>query len=290
MPMPDALIPPALVVVVLGLLASLGWGVADFGGGLASRRAPVLGVLGGSQAASLLLAVPLLLVRDEPTMQPADIGISVAGGGMGALGLALLYRGLSVGRMGVVAPVAAVITASLPVSFGFLTEGIPSVLAIAGIGAAIVSVVLVSRSPDTGDGRPSGLPYGLAAGATFGLYAISASQLGDDLVLSPTIVIRVTSVILIAGWILLRGQLWRVERRLWPVLLVVGTIDMLATASYISSLSVGPIAIAAILASLYPVVTTVLAAVVLRERITPVHAVGIAAAGAAVAVIAWATA
>lgn len=290
MPMPDALIPPALAVVVLGLLASLGWGVADFGGGLASRSAPVLGVLGGSQAASLLLAVPLLLLRDEPSMQPLDVAISVAGGGLGALGLGLLYRGLSVGRMGVVAPVAAVLTASLPVTFGFLTEGIPSELAIVGIGAAIASVVLVSRSPDTADGRPRGLRYGIAAGLTFGCYTISASQLGDDLVFSPTIVIRVTSVILIAAWILLRGQPWRVERRLWPMLLLIGTIDMLATASYIASLSIGPLAIAAILASLYPVVTTLLAAVVLRERITPVHAVGIVAAGVAVVLIAGATA
>lgn len=290
MRMPDALIPPTLVVVVLGLLASLGWGLADFGGGLTSRRAPVLGVLGGSQAASLLLAVPLLLIRNEPSMRTLDVAIGIAGGGLGALGLALLYRGLSVGRMGVVAPVAAVVTASLPVAFGFLTEGIPSALAIVGIGAAIVAVVLVSRSPGTGDGRPSGLRYGLAAGATFGFFAISASQLGDGLVFSPTIVIRITSVIVIAAWILVRRQAWRVERRLWPVLLVIGIMDMLATASYISAIAVGPLAIAAILASLYPVVTTLLATVVLRERITALHGVGILAAGAAVVLIAGATA
>src|SRR5687768_5938206 len=81
MRMPETLIPPALAVVVLGLLASLGWGVADFGGGLASRRAPVLGVLLGSQLASLAVGLPYLLVfGGEPAMRPQDLAISVVGG------------------------------------------------------------------------------------------------------------------------------------------------------------------------------------------------------------------
>lgn len=275
---------------MLGLLSSLGWGVADFGGGLASRRAPVLGVLGGSQAASLLIAGPLLLARGEAAMHGTDYVIAALGGVLGAVGLALLYRGLAIGRMGVVAPVAAVLTAALPVAFGFLTQGIPSAFAILGIAAAVASVVLVSRAPDTGDGRPSGLRYGLAAGTIFGLFTITASQLSDDVVFGPTIVIRITSVTVISAWILLRGQPWRVERRLWPMLLLVGVIDMLSTVSYLSAIAIGPLAIASILASLYPVVTTVLAALVLRERVTTTHAAGILAAGVAVALIAGATA
>jgi drug/metabolite transporter (DMT)-like permease len=291
MRMPDALVPPALAVVVLGLLASLGWGVADFGGGLASRRAPVLGVLLGSQLASLAVGLPLLLVFSrEPAMRPLDLAISIAGGVLGASGLALLYRGLSVGRMGVVAPLAAVLTATLPVGFGFLTEGIPSFVAIIGIGFAAVSVVLVSRAPAEPDGRPSGIRYGLAAGVIFGLFTVSASQLADDLILSPTIVIRVASVTVLIAWILVRRQPWRVERRLWPALVGIGVIDMSATASYLSAIAVGPLAIAAILASLYPVVTTILAALVLKERIRPIHAAGIAAAGLAVVLIAGASA
>ena len=288
MRMPETLIPPALAVVLLGLLASLGWGIADFGGGLASRRAPVLGVLLGSQLASLAVGGPIALLGNEPAMRTVDVAIAVAGGLLGATGLALLYRGLAVGRMGVVAPVAAVLTATLPVAFGFLTEGIPSSVAIIGIGFAAVSVVLVSRTPATDDDRPSGLRYGLAAGAIFGLFTISASQLADNLILSPTVVIRVASVTAVTTWILVRRQPWRVERRLWPALLAIGVIDMSATASYLSAIAVGPLAIAAILASLYPVVTTVLAALVLRERIHFVHAVGIAAAGVAVVLIAGA--
>jgi drug/metabolite transporter (DMT)-like permease len=290
MRMPDTLISPTLAVVALGLLASLGWGIADFGGGLASRRAPVLGVLVWSQFASLMVGIPILLAGHEPAMQPVDYLISIIGGGLGATGLGLLYRGLSVGRMGVVAPVAAVITATLPVSFGFVTQGVPSILSIIGIGFAVVSVILVSRAPAAPDGRPSGLAYGIAAGTVFGLFTISASFLGDGLILSPVVAIRVTSVLVVASWILLRHEPWRVARALWPALVVVGVMDMSATAAYLSAIEVGPLAIAAILASLYPVVTTILAALVLRERVAAIHAVGIAAAGAAVMLIAGASA
>lgn len=277
-------------IVILGLLASLGWGVADFGGGLASRRGPLLGVLLGSQLASLVVGAAILSFIQEPAMQPLDLAISIAGGVLGAAGLALLYRGLSVGRMGVVAPVAAVITATLPVGFGFLTDGVPSIIAVVGIAFAVISVVLVSRAPATRDGRPSGIWYAVAAGVILATFAISATGLTEGLIMSPVVVIRVTSVLSICAWLFFRRQPWRVERRLWPALLAVGIIDMSATAMYLAAIAIGPLAIAAVLASLYPVITTILAALVLRERVTRIHAVGIAAAGAAVALIAGASA
>jgi drug/metabolite transporter (DMT)-like permease len=283
---PNLPVPPTLAVVGLGLLASLGWGLADFGGGLTSRRAPVLAVLFGSQLASLIVGAPILLFISEPAMRPLDVVVSVIGGVLGATGLALLYRGLSVGRMGVVAPVAAVLTATIPVVFGFATEGVPSILAIVGIAAAGFSVVLVSRSSQETDGRPTGVFYALGAGTLFGLFTINVSQLADDLVLSPIIVIRVASVLSVATLILVRREAWRVPRPLWPALAGVGLMDMSATGAYLTAIAIGPLAIASILASLYPVVTTILAALLLRERVTPVHAAGILAAGIAVVLIA----
>jgi len=286
---PDLPIPPSLTVVALGLLASVGWGLGDFGGGLTSRRAPFLGVLLGSQVASLFVGVPILLLVREPAMRPADVALSILGGLLGGSGLALLYRGLSVGRMGVVAPVAAVLTATMPVIFGFVTEGLPSILAVVGIAAAGLSVVLVSRSPEAADGRPSGLRYAVGAGTLFGLFTIVVSQLDDALVLSPIILIRVASIACVALLIVGLRQEWRVPPSLWPALLGVGTMDMAATGVYLVAIAIGPLAIASILASLYPVVTTVLAALLLRERVTPAHAAGILAAGVAVVLIAGAS-
>jgi drug/metabolite transporter (DMT)-like permease len=279
-----------MAVVILGFLASLGWGVADFGGGLSSRRAPVLGVLLWSQVASMAIGVPAFLVSGEPPMQGQDLGIAALGGFLGAAGLALLYRGLAVGRMGVVAPVAAVLMATVPVLFGFAVEGVPSMFAIAGIGFAVASVTLVSRSPAPPDGRPSGIWYAVAAGVTFASFTIAASGLGDGLVVSPVVVIRVVSIVAIASWIVARRAAWRVPRRLLPLLFAIGVIDMAATGAYLSAIAIGPLAIAAILGSLYPVVTTILAAVVLRERISRIHAVGIVTAAVAVVLIAGGTA
>lgn len=276
--------------MILGLLASLGWGVADFGGGLTSRRGPVLGVLLISQVASLLVGLAIFAIRSEPAMRPLDILISVTGGTLGAAGLALLYRGLSIGRMGVVAPVAAVLTATLPVVFGFITEGVPSIFAIAGIASAIVSVILVSRAPAAADGRPSGIWYAVGAGVIFATFTISASGLSDGLILSPLVLIRVTSILAITGWLLARRQPWRVERSTLPALFAIGTMDMAATAAYLAAIAIGPLAVAAILASLYPVITTMLAALVLHERISRVNALGIFAAGTAVVLIAGAAA
>jgi drug/metabolite transporter (DMT)-like permease len=286
--MPEALIPPSLAVVALGLLASVGWGVADFGGGLTSKASPVLGVLGGSQAIGLLVGIPLFLALDEPAMQTRDMLISIGGGILGAVGLALLYRGLSVGRMGVVAPVAAVLTSAVPVAYGFLTQGMPSGLAVVGIALAVAGVTLVSRVPGGDDGRPSGLWYAVAAGVTFGIFTVGASFLADDLILGPVVTIRITSVVAIAGFLLIRRTPWRVPRRSWPALLFIGVADMAATATYLTAIQIGPLAIAAIMASMYPIVTTLLATVVLRERVTRTHAAGIVAATLAVVLIAGA--
>ena len=286
MPVPDLLLSSTLVVAGLGLIASLGWGIADFGGGLASMRAPVLGVLFTSQLFSLVIAIPLVLLVPEPPMRTGDLVLAGLGGASGAFGLALLYRGLSVGRMGVVAPVAAVITAGMPVAVGFVTEGIPSVLVIAGIVLAGVGVVLVSFSPAPAGGRASGLPYGIGAGILFGLFPILTSGISDEVLAQPVVTVRIASILSIAVFLLVRRPAWRVPRRLWPAMFGLGIVDMIATAAFLAAISIGPLAIAAVLTSLYPVVTVLLAALVLRERISALHAVGIAAAAAAVVLIA----
>jgi drug/metabolite transporter (DMT)-like permease len=176
------------------------------------------------------------------------------------------------------------------VLFGFATEGVPSVFALIGIAFAIVSVVLVSRQPAANDGRPSGIQYAIGAGTVFALFTISASQLADDLIISPVVAFRFASILTVATWILVGRQPWRVSRRLLPALLAIGVIDMAATATYLNAIAIGPLAIAAILGSLYPVLTTILAVVVLRERVTSTHVIGIIAAGAAVVLIAGANA
>jgi drug/metabolite transporter (DMT)-like permease len=271
---------------VLGVAASVGWGIADFGGGLASRRGPLLGVLLSSQLVALAIALPLAGLAGEPALSTPDIGLAVAGGIAGSAGLAALYRGLSVGRMGVVAPLAGVLTALVPVGAAIVLEGPPSPPVVAGIVVALGSVVVVTRSDDGAGERPSGLIWGLVAGFAFGFFVLAISQLSDSVVFAPLAIVRGVEALVIAIAILVSRGAWRVPRASWWLIVLVGTLEMASNVAFVGASHAGPLAIAASLSSLYPVVTVVLAAFVLREQVTLARAIGVGLAGLAIALIA----
>ncbi len=216
---------------------------------------------------------------------PADVPWSLAGGLTGGIGIVALYRALAVGRMGVVAPVTGVIAAVTPVVAGIALEGAPMLIVLIGIGLAIVAVVLVSRVDD-GRAGPSGLGLALLAGVGIGAFGVAISQISDDHVFGPLAIIRSTEAVLIIALVVLGRQSWRPERRLLPAMSGVGFLDMVGNAAFILAVQSGALAVAAVLSSLYPVTTVILAGTVLRERITRSHALGMALAIGAIACIA----
>jgi drug/metabolite transporter (DMT)-like permease len=232
-----------------------------------------------------LVALLLAVVRGEGTPLPADVGWSVVGGLAGGIGISALYQGLAVGRMGIVAPITGVIAALIPVSVGFIFEGLPTPLVMAGIGLALVAVVLVSRVSDDRAG-PSGLGLALLAGFAIGALGVAIAQISDGHVFGPLTVLRATEALLIGTIVLAGHRAWRPNPRLWPALAGVGVLDMAGNGAFILAVQAGSLAVAAILSSLYPVTTVVLATVFLGERITRTHAAGIALAVAAIACIA----
>jgi drug/metabolite transporter (DMT)-like permease len=272
-------------VVAFGLLSAVAWGIADFGGGLASRRATLFGVVLVSQAVGLVVALFLAVLRGEPWPGPSDVGWSVLSGIIGSAGVLALYGGLAVGRMGVVAPVAGVLGASIPVLAGILLEGLPPPIVIAGIGLAIVAVVLVSRvRGHPGSGR-SGLELGLAAGLCIGLFNVTISRIDESIVFGPVSIVRIVQIVLVSTVMLVARRPGAVPRRLLPPVAAIGILDMTGNAAFLFAEQTGPLAVASILSSLYPVTTVILAAIVLRERVTRDHAVGIAAAAVAILLI-----
>src|SRR4051812_43234022 len=144
---------PEVAVVVLGLASALCWGSGDFGGGLVTRRAPVLAVVAVTQAVGAVAAATLAVVRGEPFPASGDLAIAAVAGMFGLVGITALYRGLAVGRMGVVAPTTGVLSAVVPVTVGLALEGVPHPAALAGIVAALVAVILVTRVPGADPGR-----------------------------------------------------------------------------------------------------------------------------------------
>jgi drug/metabolite transporter (DMT)-like permease len=263
----------------------MAWGAGDFGGGSLARRAPLFGVVLGTQATGIIVALAIAIVRGEPLPQGMDLVWSVAAGLFGVIGISSLYRGLAVGRMGVVAPVTGVLGAVVPVAFGFLTEGMPGTAAVAGIVTALVAVVLVTRAPDHRSDRPSGLEWALLAGFGIGLFNIFIGQLSGAGAFGPLVLIRLVQATVLGLLIVAWRQPWRVDRPLWGPLLLVGVLDMAGNAAFIIATQVGQLAIAVILSSLYPVVTVLLAIVVLRERLTPSHVAGVVLTGVAIVLI-----
>jgi drug/metabolite transporter (DMT)-like permease len=272
--------------VTFGLLSALTWGAADFGGGRATRRGPVFGVVLISQVVGMVLAGGVAVLRGEPFPGAADLGWAALGGLVGVIGIVSLYQGLASGRTTVVAPIAGVLAATIPVAYGWLSQGVPSYTRIAGIGLALVAVVLVSASPDPVGGRPAGVRYGVLAGIGFGLFNVCASRFSPGVVFGPLVVVRAVEAVALVAVVVLTGRAWRVDRPVVPLAMAVGVGDMAGNGFFVLAAQAGRLDIAGVLSSLYPVTTIVLAAILLRERVTRGHAAGIGVAGLAIALIA----
>lgn len=274
-------------VVALGLAAALAWGAADFGGGLASRRTALFGVVLFSQLVGLALALVAAVARGETLPAPIDAAWSAVAAVCGGVGIVGLYRGLAVGRMGVVAPVTGVLGAAVPVIVGIALDGLPAQQVLAGIGLAIVAVILVSRaSTDDGPGRPSGLDWALTGGLGIGFFNVAISRVTDGFVFGPLVIVRGVEALLLVAVIAAARQPWRVRPGLVPAVVGIGLLDITANGAFVLAAQAGPLAVAAVLSSLYPVTTVILATVLLRERMGRSHVVGVLVALVAIVLIA----
>lgn len=271
-------------VVLLGLASAVAWGAGDFGGGMASRRGPVLGVALVVQALGAILAAGLAILAAEGVPAPATVVTAVAAGAAVVVGILCLYQGLAVGRMGVVAPVTAVIAAIMPVVFGMIVAGLPSPPVLAGIGLALVAVILVSRVSGIAGAR-SGIEFGLLGGVGIGLFNILVGELPHGQVFGPLFIAKVAASLVIASLAIGGRRSVRLPRAVLPLALAVGLFDMAGNALYILATQVGRLDVAATLSSLYPVTTILLAIALLGERVTRSHAAGILAAAAGIALI-----
>lgn len=269
---------------MLGLAAAVAWGGGDFGGGLASRRVPVFGVVLVSQITGFVLCLALAVLLRQAFPTGSDIAICIVGGILGAFGISMLYRGLAIGRMGIVAPITGVLAAVIPVVAGFITQGVPPPIVIVGIVFAVLAVILVSRVADESGGR-AGLVEALAGGVAIGLFGVTIAQLSAGDVFADLSVIRLVQGALVAGAVLLLRSPWRPGRDWLLPLALIGVLDTAGNGFYLAAVQTGQLAIASVLSSMYPVVTVILAAVVLRERVTREHTIGIGLAGVAIALI-----
>lgn len=277
------------MAVVLALASAVVYGMADFCGGLSTRRASEFAVVVLSQAAGLA-ALLLLLPWLGGSPRPVDFLWGAAGGIAGSAGLIVFYRALADGVMSVVAPVTAVAAAAVPVLVGIaLGEHIPWWTGL-GIALALVAVVLVAAEQGLGSlrhARPTSLVPALIAGGAFGLFFVLLDRTHDGSGLSPLVGTRAVSVALVLLLALARKRSLHVPRRALPIVLVAGVGDMAANALFLlATQRGGQLAITGILASLYPASTVLLAQFVLREKLASTQVAGLFSAVGAVVLIA----
>lgn len=242
------------------------------------------GVVLLSQLVGMAIAIGIATVRGEALPAGTDLLLCLVAGILGGTGITALYRGLAIGRMGIVAPVTGVLAAVIPVIGGIVLEGVPATMVLVGIALAIVSVVLVSRVADEGGGR-AGLTEALIAGVAIGCFGIAISGLSEGQVFSSLTVIRLVQALLVSAVVLALRNPWRPPVNALPVIAVVGVLDMAGNSFYLLAVQTGALAVASVLSALYPVATVLLAAVVLHERVTRDHTIGIALAAAAIVLI-----
>ena len=268
----------------LSLAAAASWGAADFSGGIASKSANVFGVVVVAHATGLVFLTLLALVSGERVPGAVPLLWGALAGVIGAIGLAALYKALAIGKMGIVAPLSAVITAIVPLLFGFLTEGLPGALPIAGFALALVSIWLIAAGP--GAAESEGVGLAIVAGVGFGGFLLFIKLAGSGALFWPLVSARSASFLLMLAIAVVSGKQWNPARGRVGVMVLAGVLDAGANALFVLAAHSGRLDVAAVLSSLYPASTVILARVVLKEHLSRPQRVGMVAALVAVALIA----
>lgn len=272
------------MVALLALGGALCWGVADFLGGLAARRIAVLTVIVVSQAVGLAGLALWVLIAGDPFPGALELLPAVGAGIAVVIGVASLYRGLAIGAMGIVAPISAA-GPVVPLAVDAARGTTPAPLQWAGIALVLVGIVTLSRESSAAGGKQlaTGVGLALVAALGFGLFIVGIDAGSDESAPWAVLTARSAAVPLAVVAALVTSAALRPPRALLPMLVAIGLVDTGANLLVATATTQGAAGIVAVLSSLYPVVTIVLARIVLAEKLSVRKRVGgvTALAGAA---------
>ncbi|MGH2775690.1 MAG: EamA family transporter [Actinomycetota bacterium] len=285
--------------IVLALGSALAYGVSDFTGGVLTKKTHVFTVILLSQLVSSAILIFALPFWDGSFSWRAVQWGTVAGVA-GMAGAALLYRGLAIGRMGVVAPITAVLAAAIPLSFALAVGERPGSMALIGVVLGLVAVVLISSSPepDSAAAAPEtaplasmraggrGIVEALGAGTGFGLFFILLERTPGESGLWPLVGTRVSMVAFVALLAAVAGVSVRPSARIAHSLILLGVINLGADLLFLLATRTGLLSLVAVITSLYPAATVALARVFLAERMVQQQLLGVVCAAVSVTLIA----
>jgi drug/metabolite transporter (DMT)-like permease len=261
------------------------WGTSDFLGGLGTRRANTFLFTSFVHASGMILAGVAAFAAGRPFPSARPVLWALAAGALGGIALAFFYRALGRGQMGLIAPVAAVLSATIPAVFTAFTDGLPGPRHLLGFLLAGVGVWLISRT-ESGGTRPEGLLTAVFCGCGFaGFYlCVHQATAGDALWVS--VVSRSASLAVTLVFVLVVGKLGTLPRTILGIAIVAGILDISGSAVFVRAAQIGRLDAAVFLSSLYPAVTVLLARVFLHEHFSRARTLGMLAALVSVPMIA----
>lgn len=273
------------IPAVYSLIAVGVWGTSDFLGGVGVRRANAFLFTAIVHICGLVAVGTLALITHAPFPGNSSLAWSLMAGSVGGIALALFYRALAAGNMGLVAPVAAVLGAAIPTIVTAFAEGFPGYRHVFSFILAGIGVWLISRS-EGGAGRPEGLGMAVLAGIGFAGFYLCVHQAGDASALWVAACSRSASLLVTAAFVLVGRHLRAVPPPVLGLALICGILDITGSALFIRASQIGRLDNAVVLSSLYPAITVVLARIFLHEHFSRARTIGMVAALAAVPMIA----
>ena len=279
------MLPSTTAPTAFSLAAVFSWGTSDFVGGYASRRTNAFVLTAIAHLSGLLLMAGLALASHSPFPSQTAVAWALLGGLLGCGALAIFYRALSSGRMGLTTPVAAVLGAAIPTVFGMFREGLPQAAQIVGFILAAAGIWLISRTED--DSPPEGIGMAALAGIGFAGFYLCMKQAGDASAFWLAATSKVASFTLTAAIVLIGRIPRNIDGSGIGFGVLAGCLDVIGSVLFIRASQTGRLDAAVVLSSLYPAVTVLLARFILREHFTRWKALGMVAALLAVPMIAW---
>lgn len=269
-----------------GLLAAASWGGSDFVGGVGSRRAPALLVVASGHLVSFLILVGVCVALHLPQPNTHDLLFAIVGGFLGSVALAVFYRALAMGAMGLTAALTGLLTALIPVLFSFSAEGLPRPLTALGLLGGLIAIWLNTHTPQSGGPAVprKALMLGAVAGTGFGIQLILFKMASGGGILWTMTSARAAGSLAIVLVILAKPPA-RPWRGFWQMGIAAGMLDTLGNLFYIRMTQIGRLDTAAVICSLYPAGTILLAALILKELPTKRQLAGMAMALGAVALL-----
>jgi drug/metabolite transporter (DMT)-like permease len=280
MPIPTQYVPAACSLTAMGM-----WGVSDFAGGIGARRVNAFLFTAIVHTAGIVLMGTVALAAHAPLPGQRSVVWALLSGLVGGVSLALFYRALASGKMGLAAPVAAVLGAGIPTLVTAFTEGLPGERQLFGFVLAVVGVWLISRTEGE-MGRPEGLGLAIIAGCGFAGFYLCMHRTGSVSALWIATIGRCASLVATLPFVLFGRSVRAVPPQVLMIAIFTGFLDISGSALFVRAQQIGRLDAAVVLSSLYPAITVLLARLFLHEHFSRARTVGMLAALAAVPMIA----